>query len=75
MYRTLRTTVAAALTMAIMTLRAQAGDVSYGYEAVDGVEVFYRVAGDPANPAIALWHGFPSSSQQDRQLLDDLSDD
>ena len=75
MSRTLRTTVAAALTTAIMTLPAQAGDVSYGYETVDGVEIFYREAGDPANPAIVLLHGFPSSSHQYRQLLDDLSDE
>ncbi|WP_299212051.1 alpha/beta hydrolase [uncultured Tateyamaria sp.] len=55
--------------------QASADDVRVGYETVDGVEIFYREAGDPADPAIVLLHGFPSSSHQYRKLLADLSDD
>ena len=29
---------------------------------VDGLHVFYREAGDPANPKLVLLHGFPASS-------------
>ncbi|WP_299507847.1 alpha/beta hydrolase [uncultured Roseobacter sp.] len=54
---------------------ASADDVRVGYETVDGVEIFYREAGDPADPAIVLLHGFPSSSHQYRKLLAELSDD
>lgn len=41
---------------------------------VDGLEVFYREAGDPANPTILLLHGFPSSSHMFRNLIASLSD-
>jgi pimeloyl-ACP methyl ester carboxylesterase len=35
--------------------------------------VFYRTAGNPANPTILLLHGFPSSSHQYRNLIPLLS--
>ncbi|GAB2673787.1 alpha/beta fold hydrolase [Nocardia goodfellowii] len=41
---------------------------------IQGHNVFYREAGDPANPTIVLLHGFPSSSAMFRNLLRDLSD-
>ncbi|MFJ1751838.1 alpha/beta fold hydrolase [Kitasatospora sp. NPDC088134] len=41
---------------------------------VKGLPVFYREAGDPANPALVLLHGFPSSSSMFRGLLRDLAD-
>ena len=41
---------------------------------VDGLEVFYRQAGDPANPKLLLLGGFPSSSHQFRHLLPALAD-
>ncbi|MEO9528338.1 alpha/beta hydrolase [Roseibium sp.] len=50
-------------------------DTTYGYENVDGQNIFYREAGDPANPTIVLLHGFPSSSHQYRNLIADLSDE
>lgn len=36
---------------------------------VDGHEIFYREAGDPARPALLLLHGFPSSSHMFRDLI------
>ncbi|MBB4987424.1 alpha/beta fold hydrolase [Streptomyces nymphaeiformis] len=41
---------------------------------VDGLDVFYREAGDPANPTLVLLHGFPSSSHMYRGLIAELSD-
>ncbi|KZP23644.1 alpha/beta-hydrolase [Athelia psychrophila] len=41
--------------------------------AVDGVEVFYRSAGDPAAPVVLLLHGFPTSSHQYRHLIPALA--
>ncbi|AQT83177.1 alpha/beta hydrolase [Mycolicibacterium litorale] len=41
---------------------------------IDGLEVFYRESGDPANPTILLLHGFPSSSHMFRNLIRSLSD-
>ncbi|HEU4637128.1 MAG TPA: alpha/beta hydrolase [Edaphobacter sp.] len=39
----------------------------------DGVEVFYREAGDPSAPAILLLHGFPTSSLMFRELIPRLA--
>ncbi len=36
---------------------------------VDGLDLFYREAGDPAKPTILLLHGYPSSSHQFRHLI------
>ncbi|OBJ54294.1 alpha/beta fold hydrolase [Mycobacterium sp. 1423905.2] len=41
---------------------------------IDGLDVFYREAGDPARPILLLLHGFPSSSHMFRNLIDSLSD-
>ena len=41
---------------------------------VDGVEVFYREAGDQAAPTLLLLHGFPTSSSQYQELIHRLSD-
>ncbi|MET0310131.1 MAG: alpha/beta hydrolase [Sphingomonas sp.] len=41
---------------------------------VDGLEIFYREAGDPAKPTILLLHGFPSSSHMFRDLIPLLAD-
>lgn len=41
---------------------------------IDGLDIFYREAGDPANPTIVLLHGFPSSSHMFRNLINALAD-
>ena len=41
---------------------------------VDGVELFYREAGDPGNPKVVLLGGFPSSSHQWRNLMPALAE-
>ncbi|MCO6412605.1 MAG: alpha/beta hydrolase [Thiogranum sp.] len=48
--------------------------IRYGVEKVENLEIFFREAGDPANPAIVLLHGFPSSSHMYREVLRELSD-
>jgi pimeloyl-ACP methyl ester carboxylesterase len=40
----------------------------------DGVEVFYRAAGDPSAPVVLLLHGFPTSSFMFRDLIPRLAD-
>lgn len=42
---------------------------------VNGLDIFYREAGDKNKPAILLLHGFPSSSHMYRDLINDLSTD
>ncbi len=46
----------------------------YHTTTVDGLDVFYREAGDRANPSLLLLHGFPSSSHMFRNLITSLSD-
>lgn len=41
---------------------------------VEGTEIFYRVAGNPENPAVLLLHGFPSSSVMFKGLMQSLCD-
>ena len=48
--------------------------VSYHHVRVDGVNVFYREAGDPAAPKVLLLHGFPTSSFMYRELIPMLAD-
>src|SRR6202453_1951059 len=40
----------------------------------DGVQVFYREAGDGNAPVVLLLHGFPSSSFMFRELIPRLAD-
>lgn len=49
--------------------------VRYGTESVEGVNIFFREAGDPSKQAVVLLHGFPSSSFQYRQVLNELGDE
>ena len=39
----------------------------------DGVQVFYRAAGDPSAPVVLLLHGFPTSSFMFRELIPRLA--
>ncbi|MFG0290618.1 MAG: alpha/beta fold hydrolase, partial [Rhodopirellula sp. JB044] len=48
------------------TSKAEVTEVRHGYETVDGLQIFYREAGDPSKPTIVLLHGFPASSHQYR---------
>ncbi|MET9378423.1 alpha/beta hydrolase [Streptomyces sp. NPDC002992] len=43
-------------------------------ETIDGLDVFYREAGDPSRPTLVLLHGFPSSSHMYRGLMAELAD-
>ena len=47
----------------------------YNTATIEGLEVFYREAGDPSNPTLLLLHGFPSSSHMFRNLINSLADD
>lgn len=43
--------------------------LSYHWETINGLKIFYRAAGNPAKPAIVLLHGFPSSSLMYQGLM------
>ncbi len=70
---------AAAMTLSVATATAQpvapTNAVRHATVEVDGLDIFYREAGDPANPAVLLLHGFPTSSQMFRNLIPELAAD
>ncbi|MCV2484766.1 alpha/beta hydrolase [Flavobacterium sp. SH_e] len=47
--------------------------VQYKTILVDGLNIFYREAGEIAKPTIILLHGFPSSSHMYRNLMTELA--
>jgi pimeloyl-ACP methyl ester carboxylesterase len=49
--------------------------MNYKTVKINGLDIFYREAGDKNNPTILLLHGFPSSSHMFRDLMNDLSAD
>ncbi|HEU6450931.1 MAG TPA: alpha/beta hydrolase [Gemmatimonadaceae bacterium] len=48
--------------------------VTYSNLQVEGLDIAYREAGDPASPKLVLLHGFPASSHQYRDLIRELAD-
>lgn len=49
--------------------------ISYKYQKVKNLNIFYRQAGDASKPTIVMLHGFPTSSHMYRRLLLELSDE
>ncbi|GGN12750.1 hydrolase [Dyadobacter beijingensis] len=49
--------------------------ISYKFQQVNGLKLFYREAGDPSRETIVLLHGFPTSSHMYRNVLQSLSDE
>jgi len=49
--------------------------VAYKTVKVEGLDIFYREAGDPNKPTILLLHGFPTSSFMFRELIPRLAPD
>jgi pimeloyl-ACP methyl ester carboxylesterase len=56
-------------------VRAERNAVSYQTVKIDGLDIFYREAGDRSKPTILLLHGFPTSSFMFRNLIPRLSRD
>jgi len=50
-------------------------DTRYKSATIEGLNVFYREAGDPQNPTLLLLHGFPTSSHMFRNLIAQLADE
>jgi pimeloyl-ACP methyl ester carboxylesterase len=49
-------------------------ETRYRTATVEGLEIFYREAGDPSQPTLVLLHGFPASSFMFRELITALAD-
>jgi pimeloyl-ACP methyl ester carboxylesterase len=61
------------MTAAIPPRTASIPAVTYNSITADGVDLFYREAGDPHAPVLLLLHGFPTSSHMFRELLPRLA--
>ena len=48
-------------------------NITYKYQKVKDLNIFYREAGDPSKKTIVLLHGFPTSSHMYREVLRELS--
>ncbi|GGK64361.1 alpha/beta fold hydrolase [Nocardia camponoti] len=48
---------------------------THNYVEIQGHSLFYREAGDPANPTVVLLHGFPTSSAMFAKLIPELAAD
>ncbi len=49
-------------------------EVSFDAAQIEGLNIAYREAGDPANPTVLLLHGFPTSSHMFRELIPVLAE-
>jgi pimeloyl-ACP methyl ester carboxylesterase len=49
--------------------------ITYGKVNVDGVNIFYRQAGDRTKPQLILLNGVPNASSAFQELMNDLKDD
>jgi pimeloyl-ACP methyl ester carboxylesterase len=65
---------AASLTLAQTAFADETTRVSYHTAKIDGLNLFYREAGDASRPTIVLLHGFPSSSHMFRDLIPKLAE-
>ena len=77
--RTLLTALAFALAMWVPLAGFSDDDdrrqIRYQTVEVQGLDIFYREAGDPDKPTLLLLHGFPTSSHMFRNLIPSLSGD
>ncbi len=64
----------ASATAATAGVADETGRVRYRSIDVDGIDIFYREAGDPSRPTLLLLHGFSASSHMFRDLMPLLSD-
>ena len=65
---------AASLTLTQPASADETPRVTYHTAKIDGLNLFYREAGDASRPTIVLLHGFPSSSHMYRELIPKLAE-
>lgn len=63
----------AALTEVVIEKAENYNSTSYHTTKVEGLDIFYREAGNKSKPTILLLHGYPTSSHMFRNLITDLS--
>ena len=62
------------LALALHGLEARAETLSYGWQKVDGINLFYREGGPRDAPTVVFLHGTPASSLMYQPLMERLAD-
>ena len=83
MLRTHTTSIATLLLAVILLGIVHSASADHGREfgvrhrtvKIEGLDIFYREAGDPDRPTVLLLHGFPTSSHMFRNLIPKLAQD
>jgi len=60
--------------LACMPMTSSAGTLREGWQAVDGLRLFYREGGSPDDPTVVFLHGYPLSSIQYARVMEQLAD-
>lgn len=62
-----------AMLAAALSLQARADALRYGWQKVDGVNIFYREGGAKEAPTLVFLHGYPASSIQYAEVMERLA--
>ncbi len=62
------------LLLACVAPAVGAATLKQGWQPVDGVHLFYREGGSPTDPTVVFLHGYPLSSFQYAQVMEQLAD-
>jgi len=60
--------------LACAPMTASAATLREGWQAVDGLRLFYREGGSPDDPTVVFLHGYPLSSIQYARVMEQLAD-
>lgn len=74
MFNVVQLPVFLSLLLMLTAVPAEASHLRYGWQQVDGVQIFYREGGKPGATTLVLLHGAPSSSVQYDELMQRLTD-
>src|SRR5579863_1911500 len=61
------------LVAASLAPAARAEALHYGWQKVDGLNIFYREGGGPAAPTLVFLHGYPASSIQYEKVMERIA--
>jgi pimeloyl-ACP methyl ester carboxylesterase len=67
-----RTMVSILLACSVLCVHARASQLTYGWQLVDGINLFYREGGPSDAPTLVFLHGNPSSSIMYEKVMEQL---
>lgn len=73
MFRRFHLVVTLVIALSVLCSPARAAAILYGWQRVDGLNIFYREGGAPGAPTIVFLHGNPASSIQYEKLMERIA--